>query len=314
MAAYVVRRLLYGVPILFGITLVAFLLFNVVAPDPALTKVGKHASPERIAEVRRELGTDKPLFWSWDSQYVRFLGEVVTFDFGRSWATQQRVGSMILAGVGPSLSLALPAFALEVVLAVSLALLCAFRRNSAADVSIVVLAVAGISIPSLSYIIFGQYYLAYEWKLFPVFGYERSLGAVNFLALPILIWIVLAIGSEVRFYRAVMLEEMRQDYVRTAAAKGLRTGRILFRHILKNASIQIITRVVITLPFLILGSLLIEMFFGIPGLGSLTVDALNRNDFPVVKAMVVVGAILYILFSILTDVFYALVDPRIRLR
>jgi peptide/nickel transport system permease protein len=308
--AYVVRRLLYGIPIFLGITLVTFLLFHVVSGDPALVLAGKTATPERLAEIRKEIGTDRPLA----EQYVRFLGEAVTLDFGRSWQSKQRVSTLIGDGIGPSLSLALPAFLLEVALAVSLALVCAFRRGSPADVTIVVLAVAGISIPSLAYIIFGQYYLGYEWKLFPLFGYERGLGAVPFLLLPILIWVALAVGSEVRFYRAVMLEEMRQDYVRTAAAKGLPTRSILFRHILKNASIQIVTRVVIVIPFLITGSLLIEMFFGIPGLGTRTVEALHRNDFPVIKAMVVFGSILYIAFSILTDVLYAVLDPRIRLR
>jgi peptide/nickel transport system permease protein len=221
---------------------------------------------------------------------------------------------MIGEGVGPSLSLALPAFAIEVVIAVSLALLCAFYRGTLLDRTTVLLCVAGMSVPALAYILFGQYFLSYRWKLFPIYGYEPLPAGVVFLALPGLIWILLAVGSEVRFYRAVMLEEMQQDYVRTAAAKGLPTRRILFRHVLKNSMVQVITRVVITIPFLFLGSLLLELFFGIPGLGNMTVEAINRSDLPVVQAFVVIGSALYILFSLLADVCYALVDPRIRLR
>lgn len=309
MTVYVLRRLLYGVPILLGITLVTFALFHVVGGDPALARAGKHANPARIAEIQRELGTDRPLA----TQYLEFLGQALTFDFGRSWATRRPVGDMLLEGVGPSLSLAVPAFAIETVLALTLALFCAFYRGSFIDRAIVVMAVAGISVPSLAYIIFGQYFLAYEWSLFPIFGWEPWPGGLVFLALPGLIWVLLNVGSEVRFYRAVVLEEIQQDYVRTAAAKGLPTRGILFRHVLKNSLIPVITRVVITVPFLILGSLLLEMFFGIPGLGSMTVDAINSSDFPVVKAFVVVGSVLYVLFSILTDVLYAVVDPRVRL-
>jgi peptide/nickel transport system permease protein len=309
MAAYVLRRLLYGVPILLGITLITFVLFHVVGGDPAIVRAGKHASPERLSEIRRELGTDRPLA----VQYGEFLWQTVRFDFGRSWTTRRQVTDMLLEGAGPSLSLALPAFALETVLALSLALFCAFYRGSFIDRAIVVLAVAGISVPSLAYIIFGQYFLAYEWSLFPIFGWEPPPAGIVFLVLPGLIWVLLNVGSEVRFYRAVMLEEIQQDYVRTAAAKGLPTREILFRHVLKNSMIPVITRVVITVPFLLLGSLLLEMFFGIPGLGSMTVDAIHMSDFPVVKAFVVVGSVLYIVFSILTDVLYGVVDPRVRL-
>jgi peptide/nickel transport system permease protein len=308
--AYVVRRLLYAVPILLGITLITFLLFHVVGGDPAVVKAGKHGSEERLAEIRRELGTDRPLV----EQYGDFLRQTVTLDFGRSWTTRRPVSAMILEGLGPSLSLAVPAFAVETLLALALALFCAFYRGSFIDRAIVVLAVAGISFPSLAYIIFGQYFLAYEWSLFPIFGWEPPPAGIAFLVLPGIIWVLLNVGSEVRFYRAVMLEEIQQDYVRTAAAKGLPASRILFRHVLKNSMIQVITRVVITIPFLILGSLLLEMFFGIPGLGSMTVDAINMSDFPVVKAFVVIGSVLYILFSIVTDVLYAVVDPRVRLR
>ena len=307
MWAYVLRRLLYAIPILLGIKAIVFVLFAVAAGDPAPQIAGRHATPERIAEIRVKLGTNRPLS-------EQFLDEMTSFKFGTSLFTNRPVSDRIWEGIGPSLSLAVPAFVLETILAVSLALFCAFYRGGLADRLVVFLTVAAVSIPSLAYILFGQYFLAFQWNLFPISGYEPLPAGAVFLVMPALIWIALSLGSEVRFYRAVTLEEMGQDYVRTAAAKGLPTRRILFRHVLKNSMIQIITRVVITIPFLILGSLLLESFFRIPGLGNLTIEAINQNDFPVVKAFVWIGAVLYVLFSILTDVCYGLVDPRVRLR
>lgn len=310
MGIYLVRRLLHAIPILFGVTLITFLLFHVVSPDPAIVRVGKGATPERIQEERQRLGTDQPL----EAQYVEFLRQAVTLDFGDSWKTKRPVLEMVGEGIVPSLSLAAPAFLIALWLAISLALFCAYHRGSLADVTTMIVTIAMMSVPALSYIIFGQYYAAHRWRMFPVFGYEPGLAGLATLVLPILIWVALALGGEVRFYRAVVLEEMRQDYVRTAAAKGLGTRRILFGHVLKNAMIPILTRVIVTIPFLILGSLLIERFFGIPGLGSLTIDAVTESDFPVIKAMVVISAYLLILFNLLTDLAYGLVDPRVRLK
>lgn len=307
MGAYVLRRLLAAIPIVLGIKAIVFLLFAVAAGDPAVTIVGRHATEETLAAKRKELGTDRPLA-------EQFWKEMTSFEFGRSLFTDRPVIDRITEGIVPSLSLAVPAFLLETLLAVALALFCAFYRGGLADRLVVFLTVAAVSVPSLAYILFGQYFLAFRWNLFPIFGYEPLPGGAVFLVMPAIIWIALNLGSEVRFYRAVTLEEMGQDYVRTAAAKGLPTRRILFRHVLKNSMIQIITRVVITIPFLILGSLLLESFFGIPGLGNLTIEAIHQNDYPVVKAFVLIGSILYVVFSIVTDVCYALVDPRVRLR
>lgn len=313
MGVYIVRRLLHAIPVLLGVSLITFLLFYVVCPDPALVLVGgKNVTQEKIDAARKRLGTDRPLL----AQYGSFLGEIATLDFGESWRLQKGrpVGEMLADGMGPSLKLAVPAFVLEMLLAVSLALFCAYYRNSLADIATVIVTVAMMSVPALSYILFGQYFLAHEWKMFPVFGYQPGLGGLPLMALPILIWVALALGGEVRFYRTVMLEEMRKDYVRTAASKGLPTRSILFGHVLKNALIPLITRVIVTIPFLILGSLLIERFFGIPGLGSLTVDAVNQNDLPVIKAMVVLSSLLLVVFNLVTDICYALVDPRVRLK
>ena len=307
MWAYVARRLLYAIPVFFGIKAIVFLLFSVAAGDPAVTIAGRHATDEKLAEIRHRLGTDRPLL-------EQFGHDMWSFDFGNSLFTDRPVSDRIREGIVPSLSLAVPAFAIETLLAVSLALFCAFYRGGALDRLVILLTVAAVSIPSLAYILFGQFFLAYRWSLFPIFGFEPLPAGWLFLALPGVIWVLLSLGSEIRFYRAVMIEEMSQDYVRTAAAKGCAAKRILFRHVLKNSMIQIITRVVITIPFLILGSLLLEHFFGIPGLGNITIDSINQNDYPVVKAFVFIGSVLYIVFSIITDVCYALVDPRVRLQ
>jgi len=310
MWSFVVRRLAYAVPVLLGVTLITFLLFHVAGGDPARSMAGRNATAEKLQEVRHDYGLDDPL----PAQYLRFLGEVVTFDFGRSFNNKQKVTSLILEGAGPSLALALPAFLFASLLAIALGLFCAYHRGSVADVVVRTASVAGMSVSSLAYVILGQYLLGFQWRLFPVYGFEWSLSGTVFLVLPALIWVLLTVGTDVRFFRAVMLEEMRSDYVRTAAAKGLSTNRILYRHVLRNSLIPIITRLVIVIPFLFMGSLLLETFFGIPGLGALTVNAIHTNDWPVVKAMVVLGAVLYIIGVLVSDVMYALVDPRVRLR
>ncbi len=309
MTAYVVRRLLLAIPTLIGITIITFLLFNVIT-DPAITQAGLKASPKQIEETRKELGTDRPLL----VQYLEFLGQTFTLDFGESWKTNRDVNDMILEGLGPSMSITFPAFLMAVMFAVSLGLFCAFYRDSLADRTTVIASVAGMSISSLAYILFGQYFIAYRWNLLPIFGYEWSWQGIVFLLLPWTIWVFLSVGGETRFFRTTMLDEMRQDYVRTAAAKGLSTRTILFKHILKNGMIPLITRVMITIPFLFVGSLLLETFFGVPGLGAMSIEALQTDDFPVIKAMVVFGSIAYIFFSLLADVLYAVVDPRVRLK
>ena len=310
MWAYVIRRLILAVPTVFGVTLIVFFLFGVVAEDPALTKAGPKATPEKVAEIARELGTDKSKL----AQYADFLKQTVTLDFGDSWAKDRPVKELLLEGLGPSMSVTLPAFFFATIFAISLALFCAFYRDSVLDRATIIASVAGMSISSLAYIIFGQFFVAYEWNLVPIFGHEVGFRGITFLLLPWAIWIVLTVGSEVRFFRTTMLEEMGQDYARTAAAKGLGPRKILFKHILKNAMIPVITRVVITIPFLFVGSLLLEKFFGIPGLGDLSVEAIFTDDFPVIKAITIFGALLFIAFNLISDVLYALVDPRVRLK
>ena len=308
---YIIRRLLYVVPVLLGVCFLIHLLFNVVSPDPTLIILGKHATVKQMAELRAELGLDEPFL----VQYVDVVKSAFTFDFGRSWSTKQQIGEMIKQGAIPSLTVTIPAFSIATIIAISLSLLVAYFRGKFIDRSIVLMCVALVSISSLAYILFGQYFFAYVLGWFEISGYEEGFPYfVPYVALPVLIWVVLSLGPDVRFYRTIMLDEIYQDYVRTARAKGLGEKAILFKHVLKNAMVSIITYVVIQIPFLILGALLLESFFSIPGLGGIVLNAINSSDFPVLKAMTILTSIAYIVFSVLTDVLYTVVDPRVRLK
>lgn len=310
MTAYIVRRLLYTIPIILGVLLLTFTLFNIISGDVSDQIAGKTASAETIREIRAEYGWDKPLFLSWDSQFFRHLENSLTFNFGRSWSDRELIIDKIKRGAGPSLALTIPMFLGTVIISISLALVVAFMRGTIIDVLAVLVCVAGMSIPFLSFILFGQYFLAFKWGLFPVFFWP-DLSPVQYVTLPVLIGIVAGLGGNLRFYRTVMLDEMRNDYVRTAFAKGLGPGKVLFKHVLKNAMIPIITQVVLAIPFLFLGSLLLERFFGIPGLGYLMIEAIGARDFQVINAMTYIGAILFVVFNLITDICYSIVDPRI---
>jgi peptide/nickel transport system permease protein len=310
MGTYIIRRLLYTIPIVFGVLLLTFILFTLVGGDISLEIAGKNATPETIAEIRHEYGFDRPLFFAWDSQFIRHFKDALTFNFGRA-LDRELVSDKIKRGVGPSLSLTVPIFFGEVIISVSIALVVAFVRGKIWDVLAVILCIIGMSIPYLSFILLGQYFLAYKWRLFPVF-FSPDLSIPQYVALPVLIGIVTGLGGGVRFYRTVMLDEMRADYVRTAFAKGLDVKRVLFRHVLKNAMIPILTQVVLAIPFLFLGSLLLERFFGIPGIGYLMVEAIGARDYFVINAMTYIGAVLYVIFNLITDICYAIVDPRVK--
>ncbi len=311
MTAYITRRLLYTIPIVFGVLLLTFVLFTLVGGDISIEIAGKGATQETIDEIREEYGLNKPLFLSWDSQFVNHFKNALTFNFGRA-RDRELVIDKIKRGVGPSLALTVPMFFGIIIISISLSLVIAFVRGSVWDISAVVICVAGMSIPYLSFILFGQYFLAYKWGLFPVF-FSPELRMAQYVALPVLIGIAAGLGRNLRFFRTVMLDEMRNDYVRTAFAKGLTVRRVLFKHVLKNAMIPIITRVVLAIPFLFLGSLLLERFFGIPGLGYLMVEAINSRDYFVISAMTYISAILFVVFNLITDICYSLVDPRISL-
>ncbi len=310
MLVYVVRKLLYTIPIILGVSLIIFMLFNMVGGDPTDIMLGRHATLQQKVELSHELGLDRPL----PQQYLSFVGQIVTFDFGRSYSTKQKVSDMILRGAPASLSLAVPAFLIETLAAIIIALIVSFYRGSWVDRSIVVACVIGMSVSALAYILFGQYFFAYKMGWFPISGYsDDPVERFQYVALPALIWVAVGLGLNVRVFRTFVLDEIGNDYVRTARAKGLAEGVVLFKHVLKNASIPILTYTVIEIPFLITGSFLLESFFGIPGIGSITIDAINNADFPVIKAMTTIGTLLFIGGNLLTDVLYSVVDPRVRL-
>ncbi len=311
MSTYIIRRLLYTIPIVFGVLLLTFVLFTLVGGDISIEIAGKGATQETIDEIREEYGLNKPLFLSWDSQFVNHFKNALTFNFGRA-RDRELVVDKIKRGLGPSLALTVPIFFGVVIISVSLALVVAFVHGTVWDILAVAICVAGMSIPYLSFILFGQYFLAYKWGLFPVF-FSPDLTTAQYVALPVLIGIAAGLGRNLRFFRTVMLDEMQNDYVRTAFAKGLTVRRVLFKHVLKNAMIPIITRLVLAIPFLFLGSLLLERFFGIPGLGYLMVEAIGSRDYFVISAMTYISAILFVVFNLITDICYSLVDPRISL-
>lgn len=318
LVSYIIRRGLYVIPLVLGVSLLVFILFNVVGGDPTYMMLGKHANQEQIDALRHELGYDLPLY----KQFAFQLKQQLTFDFGRSYATKQKISSMIADGVIPSLCLTVPPFVIGLFLSVVISLFVCYYRGTWLDRVVVLMTVAGMSITSLAYIIAGQQVLAYHLKLFPIHGWEFPDSATDieglqimfsYLYLPWTIWIITGLGADVRFYRTVLLDEVKQDYVRTARAKGNSEPVVFFKHILKNAMIPIITNVVIKIPYLYTGSLLLENFFGIPGLGSLSINAINNSDFPVIKAVTFIGSLLFIIFNLISDVLYAAVDPRVKL-
>jgi peptide/nickel transport system permease protein len=322
--AYIVRRLLYAIPILVGVNLLTFALFFVVntPDDMARMQLGvKRVTPEAIEKWKAERGYDKPLVWNASAAGLGKATETVfftksarmfVFDFGRA-DDGRDIAREIATRMGPSLAVAVPTFLLGLFVTVSFALLLVYFRATYLDFAGVVLCVAMMSISGLFYIIGGQWLVSKVWHLVPISGYAEGLDAAKFVILPVLISIVAGIGSSARWYRTIFLEEIGKDYVRTARAKGLGEQAVLFGHVLRNALIPILTGVVVVIPTLFMGSLVIEAFFAIPGLGSYTIDAINAQDFAVVRAMVFIGSCLYILGLILTDISYTLVDPRVRL-
>ncbi|MDB5799772.1 MAG: peptide/nicke transporter permease [Rhodocyclales bacterium] len=325
MIAYLLRRLLWAIPILLGVNLLLFALFFIVntPEDMARAHLGvKRVSAESIARWKSERGYDKPLFINTAAQGSKRLTDTIFFDksvrmfaldFGQS-DEGRNINHELGTRMWPSLALAVPSFLLGLAIAISVALLLALARYTAFDALTTVACVVMMSISGLFYIIAGQFIFSKLLAWVPISGYQPGLDAVRFLILPVVIGVMAGIGSSVRWYRAIFLEEMGKDYVRTARAKGLSELRVLFGHVLKNGMIPILTGVVVVIPTLFLGSLISESFFGIPGLGSFTIDAIQSQDFAIVRAMVFIGALLYIVGLILTDISYTLVDPRVRLQ
>ncbi len=319
---YILRRLLYSIPVYLGIILIVMAALRV--NDPVSAYLGKNASAEQIQLKREAMGLDKPFL----VQYARFLKRIVTFDFGspqnpyESWKFEgQQVSTKIAESVPATLAHTVPALIITTIISISVSLLSAYYRGSRLDRTLMVLVVLGMSVSVLVFIIFGQYFGAFwltEQLGTPIFatGYDPKLGLAawryNFL-LPVLITVVVAMGYDTRFYRSVMVEETGKDYITTAIAKGATKPKIMCVHMLKNAMIPVITRIMITLPFLLAGSFLIESQFRIPGMGKLLLDAITNKDFPIIQSFTAIFAGVFILTNILTDVLYALVDPRVRL-
>jgi peptide/nickel transport system permease protein len=323
MFSYLVRRILYAVPILIGVMLITFVLFFVIQSPETIAKVtlGKRATPQAVQDFMHNRGLDKPMIFNrkpgeslFDSIFFNQVRGLATFDLGQSWVTGRDLNQVFKEGAIPSLLLTLPAFIAGFLMAVGLALYLVFIRHSKLDTAGTVISVALMSLPPMAYIIFGQAVIALTLNYFPAFGFEfKGLSTLKFLLLPVSIMVMIGLGSDLRLYRAIFLEEIVHDYVRTAQAKGVSNARLLFTHVLKNGMIALITLVVAHLPLLVMGSLLIENFFGIPGIGNLLFDAIRTGDYATVRASVWLGSILYLIGLALTDVCYALVDPRIRL-
>jgi peptide/nickel transport system permease protein len=326
MFEYIIRRSLYGFPILLGVNLLLFLLFFYVntPDDMAETFLGdKHTTQEQIENWKQEHGYALPRFINTGESFPGTITQTIfwqksmslfAFRFGKSDQDNSDIGTALRQRIPYSLCITIPIFILSLILNLFAAMLVAFYRATYIDTWMLLLCVIMMSISALFYIIYGQLAFAILLKLVPVSGFDGKFPHFfKFLMLPILMGIVSSFGGGVRYYRTIFLEEINKDYIRTARAKGLSEGVVLFKHALKNAMLPILTNVVVMIPFLIMGSLLTENFFGIPGLGSYTIEAISKQDFAVLRSMVFLGAFLYVISLILVDISYTLVDPRIRL-
>ncbi|NCN43989.1 MAG: peptide ABC transporter permease [Piscirickettsiaceae bacterium CG_4_9_14_3_um_filter_43_564] len=324
MLTYIIRRLVFAVPILIGVNLITFALFFMVntPDDMARSQLGaKQTSAEMIAAWKQQKGYDKPLFYNekqpglakfYDTLYVQESLKLFWFDFGQADDGRQ-ISADIQQRMAPSLAIAIPTFVIGLVTNIAFALLIVLFRGSVLDTATMVVAVAIMSISGLFYIIAGQVLFSKLWHWVPISGYAEGWDSIKFMILPVMIGVFAGLGAGIRWYRSLFLEEIHKDYVRTARAKGLSEIKVLFGHVLQNGLLPILTGVVVVIPTLFMGSLIMESFFGIPGLGSYTIDAINAQDFGIVKAMVFLGSVLYIVGLILTDISYTYFDPRVRL-
>jgi peptide/nickel transport system permease protein len=312
MTAYIVRRMWQMIPTMLGVVLLVFFLFNWVGGDPAYVLAGKISNQEQIDNIRRQLGVDQPFY----VQLGIFIKQIVTGDFGASWSTNERVSHILLTRLGPSLTVLIPLLAFSTIISIALALAVAYVRGSLTDRAVMIVATVGLSISILVYIIVFQYFFAYKLGWFPVQGWGDGFvdNLVVYASLPILIGLTVSIAPNLRLYRTFVLDEINQDYVRTARAKGVSENRIMWLHVLRNASIPIITHLMAALPGLLLGSFLVERFFSIPGIGREVILAVERSDFPVIKAITVYVAFATMLTNLLADLTYKAVDPRVQLK
>ena len=324
MIQYIIRRFLYAFPLLIGVNILTFVLFFIInSPnDMARMQLGqKHVTEQSIENWKQQHGYELPLLWNASASNEEKLTKTIfyqksvglfLFRFGVS-ESGRNIGADIQERMWPSLALALPTLIVGLLVDVTFAFMMVLFRGGYLERTGMVLCVALMSVSSLFFIIGGQFIVAKVLKLVPISGYDDGFSAIKFLILPVIIGVFSGVGSGVRWYRTLFLEEVEKDYVRTARAKGLSEAQTLFRHVLRNAMIPILTGVVVILPLLFMGSLIMESFFSIPGLGSYTIDAINSQDFAIVRAMVFLGSVLYVIGLLLTDISYTLVDPRVRL-
>lgn len=312
MLSYIIRRVLQMIPTLFGVMLLLFILFNGVGGDPSYILAGKSFSEETLANIRAQLGLDQPLYM----QFLLFVQQVLSLDFGTSWATQQPVSQLLATRVMPSVMLSGSIMLIGTTLAVLIASVVAYYRGSMLDRSVTMICTVAMSISSLIYIIFGQFFLAHKLQLFPIFGWSDNFwtNLTVFLPLPILLGVMVSLAPDLRFMRSCLVDEMNHDYVRTARAKGLSETKIMLKHVMRNAMIPVVTALMAGLPFLITGAIVMEKFFGIPGMGNEIILAVERSDFPVIKAITIYIALGVMVFNLLGDIVYKLIDPRVQLK
>ncbi|AMC33710.1 ABC transporter permease [Janthinobacterium sp. B9-8] len=312
MLAYLVRRILQMIPTMLGVMLLVFTLFSVVGGDPSLILAGKNLTDEVLNNIREQLGLNKSL----PEQFFIFVKQVLTLNFGTSWSTQQPVSDLIASRIGPSLTLTGSLLVVSLLVSIPLAALVAYFRGGLTDRVVTIACTVAMSISALVYIIVGQFYLGYELALFPVRGWGNSLitNLLVYVPLPLLMGLLVSVGPDIRFYRSFFIEEMNNDYVRTARAKGLSEHKIMLKHVLRNAMIPVVTTVMMSLPFLMMGALILESFFGIPGMGNEVLLAVNKSDFPVIKAVTIYIAMATMAFNLLADLVYKLIDPRVQLK
>lgn len=324
MISYIIRRLVYAIPILIGVNVITFVLFFMVnSPDDmARMYLGdKHVTADAIARWKHDQGYDMPMFYNTKADHVGQVTQTLffkksmdlfTFQFGAS-SQGRDIGHDISQRMWPSLALAVPTLIVGLIINISFALLVVLFQGTYLDTLVLIVTVVMMSISGLFYIILGQYVFGKILQLVPISGYQSGWAATKFLILPVLVGVIGGIGMGIRWYRMIFVEEMQKDYVRTARAKGLTEWSVMFSHVLKNGSLPIVTGIVVIIPSLFLGSLIMESFFGIPGLGSYTIDAIQQQDFNIVRVMVFIGTLLYIIGLILTDMVYAMVDPRVKI-
>ncbi len=312
MAAYIVRRLWQMIPTLLGVVLLVFFLFKYFGGDPAEILGGLNATPEQIAAIRQQLGLDQPVW----VQLGIYLKSVVTFDWGKSWSTNEAVSNLFASRLPATLTVMLPILVLEVIAALPIAMWVSYRRGSLVDRSLMVVTTVALSISFLVYIIVGQYVFGFQLGWFPVQGWSDSTwtNLTTYAPLPVMLAVFVALAPYTRLYRTFFLDELGQDYVRTARAKGMGESTVMFRHVLRNAMIPILTNIGLALPSVFVGSFLIEVFFSIPGLGREILLAVNRSDYPVIQAIAVYLAVLTMVINLVVDVMFKLVDPRVVLK